>query len=170
MQRNPEEFAAFCRAEQSRLIAALGLYCGDFDVAEEIAQEKLARVWRDWDKVRAKDSPAAWAQRVGFNLASSIYRRKQAEHRMRARLDAPEHMSSTPELADQLTVQAALATLPAKQRAVLILRYYLDYSVADTAAALGLPQGTVTTHTRRGLQRLRGWIDEPALTPEALHA
>ena len=53
MQRNPEEFAAFCRAEQSRLIAALGLYCGDFDVAEEIAQETLARMWRDWDKVRA---------------------------------------------------------------------------------------------------------------------
>ena len=170
MERNPHEFAEFCRAEQPRLVATLGLYCGDFDVAEEIAQETFARMWRDWEKVRTKDSPSAWAQRVGFNLANSFYRRKMAERRMRSRLGTPREAAHTPDVPDQLAVQAALSHLPSNQRAVLILRFYLDYNVAETAAALGLPEGTVTTHTRRGLQRLRRWIDEPLLLPEAVHA
>ena len=170
MERNPHEFAEFCRAEQPRLVATLGLYCGDFDVAEEIAQETFARMWRDWEKVRTKDSPSAWAQRVGFNLANSFYRRKMAERRMRSRLGTPREAAHTPDVPDQLAIQAALSQLPSNQRAVLILRFYLDYSVAETAAALRLPQGTVTTHTRRGLQRLRRSIDEPLLLPEAVHA
>src|SRR5688500_17429750 len=61
MAADEEVFAEFCRREHQRLVGALGLYCGDFDLAEELAQEALARVWRDWATVQRKDSPAAWA-------------------------------------------------------------------------------------------------------------
>jgi RNA polymerase sigma-70 factor (sigma-E family) len=174
LQRHADEFEEFCRREQSRLIGVLGLYCGDFDVAEEIAQEAFARVWRDWSRVREKDSPAAWTQRVGINLANSLYRRRKAERRMRERVGGSSSVLP-PDCADRVTVQRALSALPDRQRAVLILRFYLDYSVNETAFALNMPPGTVMTHTSRGLARLRKLIGDvefvPARTvPEAARA
>ena len=153
MSADEEVFAEFCRREHQRLVGALGLYCGDFDVAEELAQEALARVWRDWSSVQRKDSPAAWTHRVAMNLASSHFRRRRAERRMRERLPAAA-AGHVVDVTDGLAIREALQELPARYRAVLVLRFYLDYSVAETAAALGLPQGTVTTFTRRGLERL----------------
>lgn len=168
-QRIADEFAGFCEREQSRLVAAVGLYCGDFDVAEEIAQEALARVWRDWSKVCKKESPAAWTQRVAINLANSHFRRKQAERRARDRLDRPADAVEDLSIDDRLTLQSALAQLPARQRAVLIMRFYLDYSVAQTAAALGIPEGTVMTHTSRGLERLRRRMGSASPLVEVSH-
>ena len=71
----PDELGAFCRAEWSRLVGALSLYTGDADLAEELAQEAVARVCRHWRKVRKMDAPAAWLHRVARNLAHSHYRR-----------------------------------------------------------------------------------------------
>ena len=166
-----EEFAAFWEREFPRLVGALGLHCGDRLVAEELAQEALARVWRDWAAVRDKVSPGAWAQRIGFNLANSYYRRRQAERRATARLGARPDRVDDADVGDQVAVRNALAEMPAAPRAVLVLRFYLVFSVAETAEALAMPQGTVMTHTSRGIERLRQvfghslTIDEGASRP-----
>ncbi len=95
------------------------------------------------------------AQRVAFNLATSHFRRRQAERRAIARLGRVRDVAEDADVGDAVTVRAALLQLPPKPRAVLVLRYYAGLDVASTASALGIPPGTVMTHTRRGLARLR---------------
>ena len=73
------EVGDFCREMHPRLVGALALHCGDRDVAEELAQETLARVWERWSSVRSMDSPEAWTFRVAFNLSNSRFRRNAAE-------------------------------------------------------------------------------------------
>lgn len=80
--------AAFCRREYPRLVGALSLYCGDADVAEELAQEALIRAADRWPHVGQMDAPGAWVYRVGMNLCGSWFRRKRAERRANARVGA----------------------------------------------------------------------------------
>ena len=71
----------FCTAEYPRLLGTLTLYCNDRGVAEELAQEALARACVSWPKVRGMDAPGAWIHRVAMNLANSHFRRRGAERR-----------------------------------------------------------------------------------------
>lgn len=77
-----EELTAMCEREHPRLVGMLGLYCGDAEVAEDLAQEALIRLCRDWRKVRKLDAPDRWLHRVAINLAHSHYRRKTTERRV----------------------------------------------------------------------------------------
>ena len=77
----PEDLARFCREQRPQLVGSLGLYCGDVGLAEELANEALARVCRDWNHVRDLERPGAWAHRVAMNLANSWFRRRGAERR-----------------------------------------------------------------------------------------
>lgn len=152
----PSRLVALCEQEHRRLVGLLGLLVGDRDLAEELAQEVLIRACRDWEKVQHIDRPAAWLHRVAVNLAMSSHRRRRAEQRMLSRLDS-RLGPATPDT-DPATVEAvrhALLQLPVNLRAVLVLRFYADYSVTDTAAALHVPEGTVKTRTRRALALLR---------------
>ena len=109
-----------------------------------------------WSKVRDADSPSAWAHRVGFNLAKSHHRRGAAWRRLRTRA-IPEagRYESDEATAVGVAVRAAVAALPEPQRQALVLRYFADLSVHDVAAAMGCPENTVKTHTRRALESLR---------------
>ena len=145
--------SVFCRELHPRLVGALALHCGDRDVAEELAQETLARVWERWSTVQHKDSPEAWAYRVGFNLAASRYRRRSAERRARARCGpADEHVADA---VDALAVREAVAALPPRQRAAVVLRYFADLSVERTADVLGCAPGTVKSLTSQAIATLR---------------
>jgi RNA polymerase sigma-70 factor (sigma-E family) len=151
------EPSAFCRDLHPRLVGALALHCGDRDVAAELAQETLARVWERWSTVERMDSPEAWAFRVGFNLAASRFRRGAAERRARARLGpADDH---APDAADALAVRAAVASLPPRQRSALVLRYFADLSVERTAEVLGCAPGTVKSLTSQAIASLRDRFD-----------
>src|SRR4051812_32240 len=85
MKETPE-LVAFLEAEYPRLVGTLSLYCGNAESAEELAQEALARVCRDWAKVRKMNAPGAWAHRVAMNLAASHFRRRAATKRVIDRL------------------------------------------------------------------------------------
>lgn len=159
-----EDVTAFCRALHSRLVGALALHCGDAGVGEELAQEALARVWERWSTVREMASPDAWAFRVGFNLSSSRFRRAAAERRARARLPATRR--EAPDPADAIAVRAAVALLPPRQRAAIVLRYFADLSIEDTAAALGCRPGTVKSLSSHAMARLRKHLD---LAPNQEH-
>ncbi|MDP9223173.1 MAG: sigma-70 family RNA polymerase sigma factor [Actinomycetota bacterium] len=151
--RPPPDLEAFCRSEHARLVGVLALYCRDRELAQELAQDALVRLCRDWEKVRDLDHPEAWLHWVGLNLANSFFRRRAAEKRARQRLhpvtESPRAERSDAELLD------ALGTLPPRQKAALLLRYYADLSTRESAQALNCPEGTVKTLVHRGIKKLR---------------
>jgi RNA polymerase sigma factor (sigma-70 family) len=151
-----------CRTEWPRLVGALSLYTGDPNTAEDVAQEAFVRLCRDWERIQRHGNPTAWLFRVGFNVANSHYRRRGVERRWRdAQLPRPG-IGTTSDGSDAVTVRAVLLTLPIDERAVLVLRFYGQLTLREVAAALGIPEGTAKTRSRRALERLRtaGLIDE----------
>jgi RNA polymerase sigma factor (sigma-70 family) len=155
----PADLTAFCESEWPRLVGALSLYTGDADLAEELAQEAVARVCRHWRRVRTMDVPAAWLHRVARNLAHSHFRRARAGARAyeRARVDV-DHAAGD----DAVALRVVVAALPPRERDAIVARFYLGMSVRETAAALECPEGTVKTLTHRAIARLRdaGFVDE----------
>ena len=149
---------AFCARVRPWLVGSLSLYCGDTDVAEELAQDTLARVWDRWPSVRVMVAPEAWAYRVALNLANSHYRRRAAERRATARQVPLRVVQDREDTADAVTVRQAVARLPKRQRAALVLRYYADLPVAETADLLGCAPGTVKALTHQAIAGLRASV------------
>lgn len=147
----PEEF---CDAVRGRLVGALTLATGQRAVAEELAQEALVRAWQRWDRVSRLDAPEAWAVRVGLNLASSWRRRRLAEWRANRRSGTGD-VATDDDRAVAVAVREAVASLPARQRAVIVARFFLGYDVATTAAMLDCAEGTVKASTHQAIARLR---------------
>lgn len=159
----------FCEAEHRRLVGALTLWCGDREVAEEVVQEALARAYRDWQRVQHLDQPAAWVRRVAINLATSRFRRWQAEGRATGRLGgrrAEDHYD--PDVSQELMVRRALAELSEAQRTTLVLRYYLDVPVSEVADLTRRSESAVTSLTQRAIEALRNHVevDEPVTEQE----
>jgi RNA polymerase sigma-70 factor (ECF subfamily) len=150
-----EDLASFCRHEWPRLVGAMSLYTGRRDLAEELAQEALARVCRDWSKVRLADQPSAWAYRVAINLARSHWRRGAASRRAHTRLAARPPADVVGDGTDVIAVRDAVAALPARQRAALVLRYFAEFSVREAAEALRCPEGTIKSLTHAAIRTLR---------------
>jgi RNA polymerase sigma factor (sigma-70 family) len=139
-------------------VGTLGLLYGDRDVAEELTQETMARIWVNWPKIRdlSDQRAAAWAYRVALNLARSWLRRKAAERRALARLATSANEQDTNQFtAEAITIRRAVATLPRRQRVVLVLRYYADLPVIDVAHLMGCAPGTVKSLTSQAVSALR---------------
>ena len=152
---------AFCRHEYPRIVGILTLYCRDQAVAEELAQEALARAWSRWDKVSNLDNPQAWLYRVSINLANDLLRRRLAERRARARAEDPQRRSGEPS-ADAVAVRDAVALLSRRQRTVIVLHHFLGLSLPEIADVMDAPLSTVKSLARRGRLRLRELLDEPS--------
>ena len=152
-----------------RLVGSLSLFTGDGDLAQELAQETLARVCRDWRKVSNLDAPGAWAHRVALNLARSHFRHRSVARRHRDRL-ATAVVAHDPDTATVLAVRNAVSQLPVRQRTALVLRYFADLSVAETAEAMRCPEGTVKTLTRQAILALRqmGLITDAEIEEESM--
>lgn len=145
----------FCGRVRTRLVGALTLACGDRAVAEELAQDTLVRVWERWPQVSRMESPEGWAFRTAFNLAGSRRRRRSAERRANRRFVTDQATSSAGDRADAEAVRRAVAALPERQRAVVVVRFYLGYDVASAATLLGCAPGTVKAATHQALANLR---------------
>ncbi len=140
------------------LVGALSIRTGDRATAEDIAQEAIARAWADWENVGLMANPRGWVFRVGFNLASSHWRRLTIRRRAERREAATaESTVPGPDLTtvDALTLDEALRSLSRRQQEVVILRHFVHMSVAETAEVLGISEGTVKTQTHRALASLR---------------
>lgn len=146
----------FCAAQYPRLLGTLTLYCGDRGVAEELAQETLARACASWSKVQRMDSPGAWVNRVGINLANSRFRRKAAERRATEKLEARAERGPSERDQDlEMVLRNEVAALPKRLRAPLVLRYYGDLSVQATADALNTSEGSIKRLTHEAIAALR---------------
>jgi len=157
-----EELVRFCGRVQPKLVSTLALYLCDVGVAEELAQEALVRAWERWPQVSGCASPEAWVYRVAFNLSKSVLRRRRLERR-HLRRSGPEPGTAAPEVTDRLAVRDALAALPPRQRAAVVLRYLADFGVEDTALAMRCAPGTVKALTTQALAKLadRFQVDDP---------
>lgn len=145
----------FCRRIHPKLVGALRLYLGRPDIAEELAQDALVRVIQNWPRVAAMDHGDAWTFRVAFNLANSRLRRGLAEHRANTRSGPPATVHWNVDVAEVLTVRAAVAALPPRQREAIVLRYFGDLSVEQIAHAMSCRPGTVKAHLHQALANLR---------------
>lgn len=166
-----QDLIAFCRAQHGRLVGLLSLYCGDAAVAEELAQDALARVCRDWRRIRKMDHPPAWASRIAINLANSYFRRRAAERRARDRLASrPAPDLGGLDTAAALGVRQAVAALPPRQRTALLLHYFCDLPFARVAELMDAPEPTVKSLARRGIARLRSpeLLGNPEEAPNAV--
>lgn len=145
----------FCRGVRPRLVGVLSLYCGDVQVAEDVAQDALAKVWARWGHVSGLASPEGWAFRVAFNQANSWFRSSRRS-RARERRSVTSSVSRSSDVAEAVAVREAVSSLPRRQAQVLVLRFFEDLSVAETARLMGCAQGTVKALTSKAVQRLRG--------------
>lgn len=144
-----------------RLVGAIGLHCGDQSIAEEIAQEALAITWQRWHSVQKANAPDSWTFRVAFNLVTSRFRRLAAERRANRRVGvAPDEALHGIDPADVLAVRAAVGSLPERQRAAVVLRYFAGLDVASTAAVMGCEPGTVRSLTSQAVATLRDRLGE----------
>jgi RNA polymerase sigma factor (sigma-70 family) len=166
------ELDLFCVREWPRLVGALSLYTGDAELAQELAQETIARVCGRWDHIRELEAPGAWAHRVAINLARSHFRRAQRGRALERRAASGTTVHDEVDLATALSIRAELARLPRRQRAALVLRYYSDLPVRTVAEILRCPENTVKTLTARAIAQLRnrGLIDLTARSEEKGHA
>lgn len=150
------DFAGFYHSHYPRLVGSLVLYTGDREFAMDLAQEALARAYRDWKKVSGLESPVGWLHRVAFNLANSAFRRRLVERRFLARsAGSTQDMHHDPDAGEAVAVRRAVAKLPRRQKTALVLRYYADMSVAETAKAMDCAEGTVRALTSQALAALR---------------
>lgn len=104
--------AELCARLRPRLVGSLTLYCGDLGVAEDLAQEALARAWGRWRHVSTLDAPERWVYRTAFNLARSRFRRLAVERRVHRLAPAA---GSLPDTATAVAVRAAVSALPPRQ-------------------------------------------------------
>ena len=136
-------FDEFYAATRPNIARALSLTLGDADLAFEATDEAMARAYERWPLVRRLDRPEGWVYRVAMNWALSILRRrKRSDHR----LYDPSDTSLA--IADP-DVHAAIGELDVKHRTVIVCRHLLGWSVADTAAALRVREGTVKSRLSR---------------------
>jgi RNA polymerase sigma factor (sigma-70 family) len=148
-----DDAATLCASLHPSLYGALVLYCGSPELAEDLTQETLLRVWREWESVSAMEHPDRWALRVAFNLAKSGFRRLRVARRVAAAAGAAAPADRDP--TDAIAIRAAVATLPPRQRATVVLRYFNDLSIADTAVILDCAEGTVKALTNQAVANLR---------------
>jgi RNA polymerase sigma factor (sigma-70 family) len=160
---------AFCLREWPRLVGALSLYTGDAGVAEDLAQETLARVCYRWEKVRELEAPGAWAHRVAMNLAHSHFRRATRRRALEQHAAESRAVHEEGDLDVAMLVRAAVVRLPRRQREALVLRYYADLSVRAVAEILRCPENTVKTLTRRAIAGLRDAGLADLTTPTEVH-
>jgi RNA polymerase sigma-70 factor, ECF subfamily len=147
-----ERFTSFYEEHRRAVFRTALLLVGDREEAMDLTQEAFARAFQQWGRVASHDRPVAWVIRVVTNLSLSWRRRSR---RVGPKVSDATHDPDPPEPA----VVGALARLPSAQRAVIVLRFYLDQSVAEVARILGKRPGTVKALTSQALANLKPFLE-----------
>lgn len=156
-----EEFTAFAAASLADLRRTAYLMCSDWHKAEDAAQEALIRVYRSWRRVERREGLLAYARRTTIRILIDDSRRPARRERSTEIDD--HHGGGTPapdvEIVERDAMVRALAGLTPRRRACVVLRYYHQLSVTETAAALGCSEGTVKSQTSDALRALRPLLE-----------
>ncbi|MCL2782108.1 MAG: SigE family RNA polymerase sigma factor [Actinomycetia bacterium] len=146
-----DDFEVFYRSCRDRLAVQVAALTGDPIEAVDHVQEAFIRAWSRWPRVSALDDPEGWVRRVAHNLAVSRFRKAR-----RMLLGLPRGAGRVEFQPTQTALLDALATLPHRERAALVLKHHVGLSVAEVAAELRAPEGTVKSWLSRGRTRLAG--------------
>ena len=155
-----DDFIEFASLASPRLRRTAFLLCGDWQTAEDLAQTTLAKMFAAWRRVSQLDATHAYATRTLINVYLAGRRRKRATELLPGRLPDRAVEAQAPEL--RLVVLDALATLPPKARAVVVLRYWEDLSIEQVAELLGCSTGNVKSQSARSLDKLRALLGDAA--------
>lgn len=153
-KQSTKSFEDFYRSHRDRVFRALLVTLRSPDAATDAVDEAMARALERWDKISEYNRPEAWVYRVAFNWAVSSWRRTRRE---------VQDVIVEPSVEDGLPepeVARALSRLSVRHRAVVVCRYYLDWSTEDTAAALQISEGTVKSRLSRALKKLATELGE----------
>ena len=156
-----DDFSDFVRAHHVRLFRTVYLLTGDYHRAEDAVQVAFMRVYQRWGRVSAMRDPGAYARKVAVNQVSSWRRRRSSGEVPAFKLVDSTLPGPVDDFADHDAVWSAVLTLPVRQRAVIVLRFYEDLTEAQTAEILGMAVGTVKSHCHAGCHRLAGLLEEP---------
>jgi RNA polymerase sigma-70 factor (sigma-E family) len=169
MTRRPSDaqFTAFVHDAWRPLYRTAYLLLGEHGAAEDLAQSALTKTYAAWTRVREPDAAYGYARTVLLNEARSMFRRTSWRRELPSD-ELPDRGHET-DLSDRPAVLDALRLLAPRQRAVIVLRYYEDLGVEQTAAALGCSTGTVKSQTSDALSKLRGLLGDAVLPEGALH-
>ncbi len=153
MADRDDEFKAFFEAE-FRPLRRLGyLLTGDWIEAEDLAQEAMVRTYRAWSRIRERERPGAYARSVLVNRRRSMLRRSMVAQKHAEMLRSEEY---GPDFGEEgMVLWDAIGSLPRRQRAALVLRFYEDLPEIEIAQILDAPVGTVKSLVHRGLAKLR---------------
>ncbi|BCY12654.1 SigE family RNA polymerase sigma factor [Actinoplanes sp. L3-i22] len=161
MSDRDEAFAEYFAARSGSMRATAYLLCGDWHRAQDLVQTTFTKLYLRWGKVNRQESLDPYVRQVMIRTFIDEGRwgwwRRERPH------DTPIEGPAAPggSVEDRLMLLRALAEVPPRQRAVLVLRYWQDLSVEETAAALGCTAGTVKSQAARGLATLRTVIGAP---------
>jgi RNA polymerase sigma-70 factor (ECF subfamily) len=163
-----EAFSQVVAATLGRLTAVARLIMPDEESAQDAVQDAFVDAWRDIRGLRDPDRLEAWMYRLLVHACRTRARREHARRTLQVRLESWQanveaSSESAVVLHDQL--DRALRRLSTDQRAVLVLAYYLDLSLADGARLLGIPIGTMKSRLSRATQALRAALDADAREP-----
>lgn len=156
---SPDDFAVFCHQQHRRVVATIAVYCGDPSLAEEVAQEALAKACEHWPRVRGMEAPGAWLHTVALNIVRSRFRRRKLEQRAAAKQASPD-IHTDLDVAELLDLRSALLGLSERRRNVVLLRHVAGLSVTETAAATGMSENSVRSLASRALAELREQLEK----------
>lgn len=164
-----EAFVEFALASQARLQATAYLLCGDWDRAADHVQEGLIRVYMAWPRLVRKGRELAYARKAVTSAFLDASRKRSNTERPMSVL--PDHQATSDQVAEFVhrdELLRALAQLPPRQRACVVLRYLEELDVRETATALRCSEGAVKSQTSRALRTLRTMLEpgHEQLVPE----
>ncbi len=144
------DYRSFYEQSREPIRRALALALGDMVLAEDAVDEAMTRALVRWDTIRQYDRPEGWVYRVGLNWARGTFRRRRFELLTQIEAEAAISQAELPDV----DLVAAVGRLSLPKRAVVVARYYLDWSTTEVAAALDIPEGTVKSRLARALHQL----------------
>jgi RNA polymerase sigma-70 factor (sigma-E family) len=155
------DFRAFVAARSASLLWFAHVLTGDAHAAEDVVQTALSRTFSAWGRVKHKDNPEGYVRRAIVNTHLNGLRRRPWREQPRAELpESSAHRRPESEFDERDAMWQALSTLPPRQRAVVVLRYYEDLTESDIADVLGCSRGTVKSQSSKALASLRSIVEK----------
>lgn len=158
-RRDAAAFAEFVAARSAPLHRSAYLMVGERQLAQDLLQEAFTKTYVAWPRLRDPAKAEAYTRKVITTTAISWYRRRSWQERPSDTIPERSHDGHADDHAVREWVWSALQSLPPRQRAAVVLRYYEDLTEAQTAAALGCAVGTVKSQVHAGLASLRKTLD-----------
>jgi RNA polymerase sigma-70 factor (sigma-E family) len=152
--RRDDEFTEFVAARLPALRRVAYLLCQDWHRADDLVQVAITRLYAHWRRAAVMDHTEAYLRRILVREFLSE-RRSAWARRVSLGAELPDRADARPDYDAVVDLNAALAALPARQRATVVLRYYCDLNVEQAAQVLGCTPGTVKSQTAKGLGSLR---------------